>query len=79
MARLVHRPIAVEWKQGNPMCFRDGDRLHRVVEVVDGWLEMGDWWNGEGERTVFRVRTEEEGWYDIEGIDDDWFVYRVWD
>lgn len=80
MTRLVNRPITIEaWQQDIPMCFRDGTRLHHVTEIVDSWIEMGEWWNGEGERKVFRVRTTEEGWYDIEHTQDTWFLYRVWD
>lgn len=80
VARIVHRPIIIEsWQQERPMCFRDGAVQHRVAMVIDGWLEMGEWWNGEGERQVIRVLTEADGVYDIERVADQWFLYRVWD
>ncbi len=61
------------------MCFRDGDTVHHVKQIIDSWAEMGDWWNGEGERHVLRVETLDFGIYDIERAQEQWFLYRIWD
>jgi len=39
--------------------------IHRVKEVQECWRLMGAWWDGEGERTFFRVRTDKGGIYEL--------------
>lgn len=80
MTRLVHRPIEIQsWQNGEPDCFIDGDAVHKVSEIVDRWVEMGRWWEGEGSRRLLRVLTEQRSLFDIECNQQNWFIYRVWD
>jgi hypothetical protein len=82
MTRLVHRPIEVErWDRDWPLQFRDGDEVHVVQAVITEWLEMGNWWRGEGERRLVRVLTDHQEIYDLEcqRPTKRWLIYRVWD
>ncbi len=45
MLNSKHAPVAFEW-QG---------RMRRVKEVQECWRFAGAWWDGETERTFFRV------------------------
>lgn len=80
MTRIVHRPIVVHLGEGGvPAAFRDGMDRHAICEIVDHWLEAGEWWNGESQRHVYRVMTEDEGLFDIERIEEQWWIYKIWD
>lgn len=80
MTRLVHRSIEVECgDDGGPRRFRDGSQVYSVVEVIDDWREMGAWWRGHGERSVWRVLTEDDYVFEIECRAGQWRLYRVWD
>ncbi|SFU37729.1 hypothetical protein SAMN05421543_101360 [Alicyclobacillus macrosporangiidus] len=80
VSRLVNRPIQVHGLCGEiPQVFRDGGKWHRVDCVIDRWIEMGDWWADQGPRVVVRVLTEDQALFDLEFVDERWFIYRVWD
>ncbi len=80
MTRLIHRPIEVRsWRDGEPLSFQDGEDVHQICEVIDRWLEMGNWWEGEGSRKLLRVLTEQNFVFDLEGTGQNWYIYRVWD
>jgi len=48
-----------------PLAFKWLDRMYRVKEVQECWRLIGAWWDGEGEWTFFRVRTDKGGIYDL--------------
>lgn len=48
-----------------PMAFTWRGVIHRVGEVQECWRLTGAWWDGEGERTFFRVRTDKGGIYEL--------------
>ncbi len=50
-----HAPVAFEW-QG---------KMRRVKEVQECWRLTGAWWDGESERTFFRVITGYGGIYEL--------------
>ena len=80
MSRLVRRKIEIShWQDGDPDEFRDGGVKHQVQSVIDQWIEMGDWWNGEGSRKLLRVLTNRGELFDLECVDQEWFIYRIWD
>ena len=81
MTRLVRRPIQVDRREkGLPLGFQDGKVHHRVQMVLDQWIEVGEWWNGEGRKQVWRVWTNQGGLFDLEcSKDEQWFIYRIWD
>jgi len=50
-----NRPAAFEWR----------GQVYRVREVQECWRLAGAWWDGEGEMTFFRVRTDKGGIYEL--------------
>ena len=50
-----HLPTAFKWR----------NRMYRVSEVQECWRFTGAWWDGEGERTYFRVATDKGGIYEL--------------
>lgn len=85
MSRLIRRPIEVLRTLGPaydeaPAEFIDQGVRRRVAAIIDRWAEMGAWWEGEGQRYLFRIQTEDMAVMDVERTDrGEWFVYRVWD
>ncbi|MCL6441911.1 MAG: hypothetical protein K6T83_00360 [Alicyclobacillus sp.] len=84
MSRLVHRAVEVTENQvGEPVAFVDGQQRYTVMLIQDRWVEAGEWWNGETQRTIYRVLTTDTGHgiglYDLERTEGQWRIYRVWD
>ena len=50
-----NRPAAFEWR----------GRIYRVEEVQECWRLAGAWWDGEDEKTFFRVGTDKGGIYEL--------------
>jgi len=50
-----------------------------VQAIVDRWTEAGEWWDGEGERTVYRVLSERGSLFELELRDGQWRLYREYD
>lgn len=48
-----------------PVAFKWLGRVYRVKKVQECWRLMGAWWDGEGERTFFRVQSDKGGIYDL--------------
>ncbi len=82
MSRLVEQPIGppVLSGQKTPYSFRWAGRTCRVDQVLDNWQDTGAWWEGEAEKTFWRVQIRGGGvfelWQDTAG---QWAVYRIWD
>jgi len=57
--------IVLDSRRRAPAAFRWRGRLHRVIAVQECWRLVGAWWDGEGERTFFRVLTESGGIFDL--------------
>ncbi len=65
MSRLVNRPIQVAARpDGAPILFRYRDQ-HRVSRILEVWREAGEWWEGKGDRQVYRVETEGGGVFEL--------------
>ncbi|WAH35785.1 DUF6504 family protein [Alicyclobacillus dauci] len=80
MSRIVRRPVAVyRWNGDEPQVFSDRDTQHTVVEVLDRWVEMGNWWQGEGERQMIRVWTNLNALLELELEGGQWYIYKAWD
>jgi hypothetical protein len=69
MAKQVNEPIQVilDADHAAPAAFLWGDRRYRVCRVDACWKQVGAWWNGDGERTVFRLTAAgaQEGIYEL--------------
>jgi hypothetical protein len=72
MARRVDEPVRVALRQGGaePAAFIWEGRRYVIEQVEACWKEVGPWWDGEGERTFFRVtaRPSVSGVYSERGL-----------
>jgi len=67
-------------RRGMPASFRWHSELHRISDVQEVWRRIGAWWDGEGEKTFFRVLTD-RGIYDLcfDHIRSEWAISAVHD
>lgn len=83
MTRMVNRPVEVTLGAGGlPIDFQlKGFKRIRVSEVLDSWLEIGRWWEQEGEQTTYRVITEEGGVHELtcDSTAKRWILYKSYD
>lgn len=57
--------IRLDSRRHTPAAFRWRGRLYRVAAVQECWRLVGAWWDGEGERTFFRVLAENGGIFEL--------------
>lgn len=91
LSRLIDKPITVQLKAGGqPLLFIYRGRRYRIVQVLEVWREAGEWWEGKGSRTVYRVATVGGGIFELDyrcdNLHDDcsgnsgrWFLYKAYD
>ena len=67
MNKLARRPTCITLDRGkhSPAAFRWRGRLYRVAAVQECWRLAGKWWDGDGERTFFRVQAETGGVFEL--------------
>jgi hypothetical protein len=73
--------VALDRDSRTPMEFHRGGRTYRVAEVQDCWRLVGNWWDGRGERTFFRVLVAGGGIFELayDHINRIWQLHRVED
>ncbi|MGE5560393.1 MAG: DUF6504 family protein [Chloroflexota bacterium] len=77
--RIINRPVTViTGPQGAPQQFTYRGR-QRIKAIVDRWTEIGEWWDGEHERLVYRILSERGGMYELELRDGEWRLYKEYD
>ncbi|GAB6875957.1 hypothetical protein JCM13210_06830 [Thermaerobacter litoralis] len=78
---LVGKPVPVETDASGRPCRFFWRRWHRVKDVLDEWREAGAWWDGEGERLVVRLLTDDGAVFELERLagSDRWVLYKVYD
>ncbi len=61
--KRVQEAIQVSLEPGGagPATFVRNGRRYTVLRVEAVWKELGNWWDGAGERTLFRVTARREG------------------
>lgn len=82
MSRRYDRSIECEAdSSGRPLRFYWRDVSYRVEEVLDWWIEVGEWWAGEPETVWYRVRTEDDGVFElyVPTHGGQWRLWRVLD
>lgn len=82
MSRRYDQPIECATDSNRrPVRFRFRGQLFRVVEVLDWWVEVGEWWNGEPETEWYRVRTHDQGTFELYSPTDraEWKLWKVLD
>ena len=79
MSRLVDRPLPlVADAKGNPLRFFWQGRWHQVRVIFDSWREVGAWWEGEPEKTFYRVEAD-SGLYELYSDGTSWGLYKILD
>lgn len=80
MSRIIHRPIVVHaWNGDEPHAFSNHGERHTIAEIIDRWIEMGNWWQGEGERKMLCVWTDRNALFELQQEERQWFIYKTWD
>jgi len=83
MTRRIDAPVRVVLDRSGtkPAAFLWERRCYRVRRVEACWKQMGSWWDGEGERTCFRVAVEAAGIYELAHDHEtgQWFLMGVLD
>ncbi len=66
---------------GVPAAFRWRGRFWLVIRACEVWKDTGSWWEGEGEKTFFRVEVAGGRLMEIyrDQATGRWFLYRVYD
>lgn len=82
LSRIYDRPISCTADpDGRPLRFEFRGEPYIVVEILDTWIEVGQWWAGEPETRWFRVQTDDLGVFELYTPTDKqaWHLYRVFD
>lgn len=66
---------------GRPAAFTWRGRLWRVSRTAEVWKDVGCWWEGEGEKTFFRLEVDNGRLVEIylDPSAEGWYLYRVYD
>lgn len=80
MPRIIDEPIGVTVLSGRPVAFIFRGN-HRIKEILDRWVEIGEWWNQESEKVSYRVATDRGGVFEIYYVivQRQWMLYKVYD
>jgi hypothetical protein len=66
MNKHLSQPVSVSLNERKlPSAFQWQGRMYRIGDVQESWRAIGAWWDGEGETTFFRVRTDKGGIYEL--------------
>lgn len=76
--KIRERPIEVRTDSAGMPISIEGARLD-VVRVVEQWTDIGCWWEGEREKSFFRVETSGGALLELYREGDRWVLYRVYD
>ena len=64
-----------------PKIFSRRGRTYRVTDVQDCWRLVGNWWDGHGEKTFFRVQVSDGGIFELayDHMNRVWQLHRIED
>lgn len=88
LSRLYGDPVEVWIRDGQPVQFVWGDRLHAVGRVLDHWVVAREWWKTSagdpGERRFWRVEAASggrAGTYELrfDTAGEGWLLIRAWE
>lgn len=78
---LVNRLIRVTvGPDRQPLSFWWNRRRFRINEVIEVWRDTGQWWEGEAEKSFYRVSAG-RGVYELcfDSRNSEWRLYKVYD
>ena len=82
VVKLINKNIEIKHSLNNtPLAFRFNGKWLPVSQVLDIWKDTGIWWDGESEKTFYRVNTPEGSLFELyrDSVSRSWFLYRVYD
>ncbi|PKM47846.1 MAG: hypothetical protein CVV03_01305 [Firmicutes bacterium HGW-Firmicutes-8] len=82
MTKFVDKRVEVRCDGKNaPLAFRWNGRWAPVNRILEIWKDTGAWWDGEAEKTFYRLETSAGGLYELylDNADQTWFLYRIYD
>jgi hypothetical protein len=83
MSRLIDKPVRVAASsQGRPRRFFWRGKSHKIHRVLEIWLDIGAWWQGEQEKVFWRLETRTGGVFELYHESEDkqtWFLYKIYD
>ncbi len=82
MTRLMRKETDVRLDSSSvPHQVLLGSGWCRVKEVLEVWRDVGCWWEGEGEKTFYRLRMENGGMLELYrcSLQRKWMLYRIYD
>jgi len=79
--KIIDKPVKVVTRRLKIPHSFDYRGKQQVKKVIDFWVEAGEWWEGNLERVVYRVRTTGGGMFELYRNKDEeyWFLYKVYD
>lgn len=80
VGKLVEAQVSVEANGHGPARFWWRQRWVKVDRVVEEWTDAGAWWDGEREKTFYRVLSARGGVYELYREEPGrWVLYKVYD
>lgn len=71
----------VPGSRATPQSFYWNHKWIHIRRVLELWKDTGTWWDGESEKTFFRVETAAGSLYELyqDDTNQTWFLYRIYD
>ncbi|MCL4440664.1 MAG: DUF6504 family protein [Firmicutes bacterium] len=82
MTKFIDKRIKVmhDYKN-NPRAFLYRGKWLPVCRVLEMWKDAGKWWDGEAEKTFYRVEAAGSSLYELYVVNNNqaWSLYRIYD
>ncbi|KLU62968.1 hypothetical protein CEB3_c06300 [Peptococcaceae bacterium CEB3] len=77
---MIQSEIQVVSARNQPIRFQWKRQWYSILSIEDDWVDTGEWWNGEGEKTFYRFFAG-DGVFEIylDEKEKAWHMYRVYD
>ncbi len=82
MSKYVEKQVeVVSSSDGIPCSFYWNGKWTEICRVLELWKDTGTWWEGESEKTFFRIEAAGESLYELylDSLKQAWFLYRIYD
>ena len=79
MSKIIDQPVLVLTEKDAPKRFFWFKRWVNISKILDAWRDVGRWWDGDQEKTFFRVVSSEGGIYEVYSEKGRWNLYKVYD
>ncbi len=82
MSKIINQPVLVVTdKTRKPSRFFWFKKWFGVLKITDIWSEVGRWWEGEPEKTVYRIVSDRGlvAELEFEAPAGRWVLYKVYD